>query len=224
MKKQLFTLFFSIIFLIPAFAQIKAVTEKGDTIFVYNDGTWAFDDDEESLVKEEFNFLDEVLLIDTLSTKFTVNKKTNKEISTKYDFFKIKYDKDKWKRVPPGGLNAEAEFAFLGVDKDIYCIVISEEIEVGQENLVKIARNMMAENTGSQIKVLKTELRNVNGTDIIRAVSRVNLNGLNLTFDTYNYSGSNGSVQFSTWTSTNLHEKYESEILDFLNGIFITKN
>jgi len=223
LKTQLITLLFIFTNLITVFSQITAVTEKGDTIYVYNDGTWTFEEKDEEELVNELSYLDNVLKLDTITTKFKVGEKSTKEVTSQHDFFKVKYDKKVWKRVPPASLNPEAEFAFLAVDKDIYCMIISEEIEVGQENIVKIARKMMKDNTGGELEELITEQRNVNGTDIIRAVNKVEINGLNLVFDSYYYSGEFGTIQFSTWTGTNVHEKYEDEILELLNGLIITK-
>ncbi|MEM6964937.1 MAG: hypothetical protein AAF573_09240 [Bacteroidota bacterium] len=204
-------------------SQIKAVTERGDTIYVYNNGTWSFEEGEQPEAGQEFSFLEEKLLIDTILSEFTFNPKATKDVKSGFGFFNIKYDSKSWKRIPPGELNDEAEFAFQGKYKDIYCMVIAEEIEVGMENLIKIARNMMRENAGANVKELKTELRNVNGTQVIRGVSEVSLNGITFIFDGYYFSNNKGSVQFTTWTSTNLYKKYEPEILDLLNGLVISQ-
>lgn len=224
MNKLLITIFLSLFIGTHSFGQLKAVTEKGDTIFVYDDGTWSFEEEERvSGLDEEFSFLNEVLQIDSVDTKFSFGEDANKEIESQFKFFKIKYDSELWKRVPPASFNPEAEFAFKAKGKDIFCVIISEEIEIGQENIVKIARKMMRDNTGSAVTPLKTEARNVNGVDLIRAVNAIDLNGMNLVFDSYYFSDPSGTVQFSVWTAKNLYGKYESDIVDLLNGLVILK-
>jgi hypothetical protein len=202
-------------------AQTWAVTQKGDTIYIYDDGTWSFDKNTFTEDKNGLNYLNESIEYDTISTPFTVLEKGKKKISSKYGFFEIYYDESIWKRVPPAQLNEDAEFAFQGKESDVYVAVITEEIEIGFENIYKIAKNNIEENLSVPVNLLKSEIRTVNNTQLIRGVMNFNLNGMNLVFDSYYFSGKIGTVQFTTWTATNLHSKYESQILDLLNGIVI---
>lgn len=205
--------------------QIRAITEKGDTIYVYNNGTWSFTlEDTPPEAPGALDYLSETLTIDTIKTPFVFNKNANKEITTELQFFKIKYDEKAWDRVPPGDYNENAEFAFKSNTRDIYCIVIPEELEIGNENILKIALNSFKENTGGEVEILKIEQRTVNGVEVLRGVFKMEISGLNLIFDSYYYSSTKGTVQFTTWTAVNIWEKYESEILNLLNGLVILDN
>lgn len=205
-------------------AQVWAVTEKGDTIYVYSDGTWSFDKEERSNQDQgSLDYLNTVIKLDTIATLFTVNSKAEKKLSSQYGFFEFQYDSDEWKRVPAAQLNEDAEFALQAKNNDIYVAIISEEIEIGIENIYKIAINNAKENLGVEIDILKSELRNINGIDVIRGVMGFNLNGMNLIFDSFYFSDSRGTVQLTTWTASNLHEKYEDDILSLLNGLVIAK-
>jgi hypothetical protein len=203
-------------------AQIWAVTEKGDTIYVYNDGTWSFDKEERLMGDMSMNYLNESISLDTITTAETVSEKAKKKVSSTYGFFDIMYNDNEWKRVPAAQINDEAEFAFEAKNSDIYVAVISEEVEIGTENVYKIAINNIRENLQVEPTIIKSELRNVNGYNVIRGVMSLNLNGLNLIFDSYYYSDERGTVQFTTWTATNLHGKYESRILEMLNGLLVS--
>ncbi len=223
MKYLAITLFLFIS--IPTFAQIKAVTERGDTIYVYDNGTWSFEelDSSHPAPNNELAFLQDDMKFDTSSVKFVYNPKTNKEAKSNLAFYKIKYNSKTWERVPPATYNEDAEFAFKAKGKDIYCVAISEEVEIGTANIAKIAINMMRENTGATVNVKKMESRNVNDSDVVHGSYQVDLQGMDLMFDSYYFSNASGTIQFTVWTGTNLHVKYKDFIEDFLNGLVVTK-
>lgn len=215
-----FLLFFS---LQSLFAQTKAVTEYGDTIYVYNDGRWSF---EEEIYEDddvfELSYLDQELKVDTATLAFYRPEDATKKISSRLGVFDIFYNEKRWKRVPPGEYNDDAEFALLGIDKEIFCIIITEEMMMSNDALLKIALNNMKEYTGENPQIVTVESRKVNGTEVLRGKYRVNISGLDLTFDSYYFSSENGTIQFTTWTGTNIAKKYSTEIEDLLNGLVIT--
>lgn len=203
-------------------AQIKAVTENGDTIFVYNDGTWSFTEKEASPMDAQLSFLDRELNIDTIQETFKVAESATKEAKNKFDLFKIMYDEKKWDRIPPGKLNnEEAEMAFISKEKDIYSLVIAEEAEIGQENILKIALGMMEKRTGGTVELLNVQQRTVNGTGILSGQFKVDISGMILTFDSYYYSSPKGTVQFTTWAGSSVWEKNQKVVKEFLNGLII---
>ncbi|MEL7002616.1 MAG: hypothetical protein AAFN93_07750 [Bacteroidota bacterium] len=204
------------------FAQTRAVTEKGDTIYVYDNGTWSFDLlDEMPSELDDLEFLSEKLDFDTLTNKFVTPKQANKQVKHSGGMFEINYDEGFWKRVPPATLNDEASFAFEAKDTDIWSVVIAEDTPIQTDKLFLIAKNTMKEYSGADPKVLKTEVRNVNGTDVIRGVMLAEYSGITFIFDSYYFSNDLGSVQFTTWTSQKVWERNESSITDFLNGFVI---
>ena len=158
-KLNLIPILFAL-FVLPfeALSQMWAVTERGDTIYVYDDGSWSFTKDPKPEAKgnQELDYLSIKLEIDTIQNPFNYTGSTDKEVRSKFDFFSIYYDQELWKRVPPGELNAEAEIAFKSIEKDIYAMVITEEINVGQENIVKIAINTMKKKYGRKSRHYKS--------------------------------------------------------------------
>lgn len=221
MKKQInfFLILFSLfIASLNINGQTLAITENGDSIFVYDNGTWSFELRDEMPQVNEFGYLSAELEIDTLHQKFVFSPNAKKEAKNRWGQFLIKYDDKKWKRIPPATLNEEAELAFQGESKDIWCVVISEETEIAPDKLLRIAKKTMEVNTGAEVKIKNVECRNVNGEDIIRGTFAANFSGLNFVFDTYYFSNELGSVQFTTWTSDKLWERNREEILELLNG------
>lgn len=207
-----------------AICQTKAITENNDTVFIYDDGTWSFEYNEFKDNAMLSDYLDIALDIDTISSTSTYNKKSDKELNTEIKQFKFKYvDKD-WKRVPPASINEDAEFAFQHRKNDIWCIIITEETEIGKSNIFKIAKSTMEQNLGGEVTIKKAEVRNVNGKEILRGVLESEMSGMKLIFDSYYYSDGRGTTQITTWTSANLWKKYEQTILDLLNGVIIIED
>jgi hypothetical protein len=224
MRKSISPLLFTLIFLFYYFSangQTRAVTEYGDTIYIYNNGTWSFEQLDETPELDELAFLTAELKIDTLDSDFSYSPKNKKEVQNTQGQFTIKYNDEQWKRVPPATLNDDAEFAFQSKKSDIWCIVISEETPIEADKLYRIAKKTMGENSGTEPKVIKTELRKVNGTEVIRGVLEASFSGITFIFDSYYFSNELGSVQFTTWTSNKVWERNESHILEMLNGFIV---
>lgn len=200
------------------YSQTRAVTELGDTIYVYDNGTWSYDLLEEAPEVNEFSFLDESIPLDTISKSFTYSQTAKKQVENGFGMFKIKYDDTKWRRVPPASLNDEAEFGFEAKDSDIWCIVISEETPIKPDLLFSIARQSIKEKMGTTPEVIKSELRTVNGHQVVRGAMKANISGIDFIFDTYYYSNDKGSVQFTTWTGETVWKREQENILEFLNG------
>ena len=202
-----------------SFSQIRAFTEKGDTIYVYENGTWSFELlDEMPDVSDELNFLSDVLAPDTITQHFKAPVNSTKEVNEARGMFTIKYDENKWRRIPPATLNSEADFAFQAKETDIFSIVISEEIAISADKLFLIAKNTMKERTGYDPKIIKTEVRTVNGSEVFRGVLKAEFSGITFIFDTYYFSNDLGSVQFTTYTSDKIWERNEDFIIELLNG------
>lgn len=199
-------------------AQTRAITENGDTIFVYNNGTWSFELLDEMPVVHELSFLETELQIDTLNTEFSCSKNAKKQVKNAYEMFTIKYNDKLWQRLPPANLNEEAEFAFKSRKQDIWCVVISEETPIEADKLLRIAKKNMEDNTGAEVEIVKSELRKVNGQKVVRGVLKANLSGISFTFDAYYFSNDKGSVQFTTWSSDQVWERSQNEISELLNG------
>jgi len=225
MKKNIMTSIFAFSTLLLVnglIAQQRAVTESGDTIFIYDNGTWSFELEDEIIRSlEEGAFMDQPLDIDTILTTFSHTPNVDKEVIPKSEQFKFKYNNENWKRVPPADLNEDAEFAFQHRDVDIWAILITEQTEIDVENLLKIAITNMEENTGTEVGIKKVELLNVNGAEILRGTLHASFSGINFIFDSYYYSDERGTTQFSTWTSEKIWENNQSLIHDFLNGFVV---
>lgn len=221
-------LYFKLVFLLiiiisspKIFGQKVAVTEDGDSIYVYSNGTWSYDLLDIAPSFNELSYINEELILDTLDIEFTYPDDINKEIKHSNEQFIIKYNDELWRRIPPGNLNEDAEFAFESRQSDIWCVVIPEKTTIPSENLLKIAKNTMYETSGFPVSILKSEVRTVNNAQVIRGVMSTEFAGISFIFDTYYFSNEKGSVQFVVWSSSTIWEQNEDMILDFLNGFIV---
>ncbi|NOU61391.1 hypothetical protein ELS83_16405 [Marinifilum sp. JC070] len=202
-------------------SQTRAVTELGDTIYVYNNGTWSFEIQEEAPVVNEFDFLNQILDIDTIQKPYSYPANAKKQVKSERNQFAVKYNDKIWKRIPPATLNEEAEIAFQAKHTDIWCVIITEVTPIDADKLFKIAKKMMEENTGGIAKIKKTEVRTVNENQIFYGKLETDFSGINFIFNSYYFSNEKGSVQFVTWTSSTLHELNKDLIQDLLNGFVV---
>lgn len=220
--KKLFLLPFLLTINLLLYAQTLAITEFGDTVYIYDNGTWSFEIEEDMpALPGLVDFLDIELTIDTLHEPQFVTDNANKEVRNLQEQYFIKYDGAKWKRVPPASLNEDAEFAFQSKTEDIWCVVIWEETVIDKEAIFKIAKNMMEENVGSPVKIVQSEVRTVNGSEVLHGVLATDFSGIKFHFDTYYYSDDRGTIQFTTWTSDALWERSKDKIEELLNGLHI---
>jgi hypothetical protein len=187
-------------------SQINAVTETGDEVILYNDGTWKYlnnisDEEKQIPVNQTKYFKDEK------STFLVKSKKLNVGIwiNPKSWSFKKGTDED------------AGEFVFEKKGEDLYAMLISEKVEIPIPNLIDIAFEN-AKSASPDVRVVKKEYRNVNGVQVLMMQMAGTIQGIRFTYYGYYYSNSNGTIQLLTYTSESLFNDYLDEIELFLNG------
>ena len=187
-------------------AQINAVTETGDEVILYQDGTWKYLNNI-SAERKQIPVNPKKYLKDEKSTFLVKSKKLNIGIwiNPKIWSFKKSTDKD------------ASEFEFEKKGDDLYGMLISEKVEIPIENLIDIAIEN-AKSVSPDVKVVKREYRNVNGVQVLLMQLVGTIQGVKFTYYGYYYSNSNGTIQLIAYTSENLFNEYLDEIELFLNG------
>ena len=128
----------------------------------------------------------------------------------------------KWKFKKNENGHESAEYTFQLKNGDLYGMAISEQVEIDVEELAKIAFDN-ARDAAPDTKIVKKEYRTVNGHKVIYMEMVGSIQSIKFKYLGYYYSNSSGSTQYLTYTSTNLVEKYKTEIDRFLNGFSITR-
>lgn len=190
-------------------AQQKAVTENGEEVILYNDGTWEYKDSEAS------EQLDEI--IPTNPKKFVKDKNSTFLLKSKKLNVGFYLNPKKWS-FKKGSNNSDAEYELELKGEDLYGMIISEKVSIPLETL-KIIALENGRNAAPDLKIVKEEYRYVNGIKVLLLQMKGTLKGIKFTYFGYYYSNSNGTVQFITFTSTNLMDTYITEVEKLLNGI-----
>ncbi len=132
------------------------------------------------------------------------------------------YDNDVWRRISPSELNEEADLAWTMKKGDAYAMVIFEEIEINMEDLSQIAFDN-AKELSDGLEMVNREYRNVNGNSLVLMEMAGKMGGINVTYYSYYFSNENGSIQFHTFTGTQVMDKYRDTFDALLSGLTINE-
>ena len=197
------TLFFTI----SSNAQMHAVTENGDEIILYKNNTWKYSNDSLNISIELIKN-DKLFIKDKKSSFLVKSSKTNVGIwinPKNWNFAKAKSD-------------SPSELSFEHKNLDIYGMLITEKMEAPIESLVDIAYDNALE-AAPDIKIIEKEYRNINGLEVIMMKMGGTIKGIKFVYFGYYYSNSEGAHQFLTYTSQNLFNEYEDDMVKLLNGL-----
>ena len=188
-------------------AQINAITDSGDEVVLYDDGTWEYLNDS-MVTASEIPENSKEFITDKKSTFLVKSKKLNIGIwiNPKTWSFSKGTDKDAY------------EFQFQKKGDDLYAMLIAEKTQIPVETLKEIAISN-AKDAAPDIKVIKEEYRNVNGKRVFMMQMAGTIQGIRFTYFGYYYSNSNGTIQLLAYTGENLFSEYQAEIELFLNGL-----
>lgn len=195
--------------LFPMFlkAQVNAITETGDEVVLYQDGTWKYLND--SLSEEKATPVNATKFLKDNQSTFLV-KSTKLNIGIWMNPISWGFSK---------GTEQDAyEFEFHKKGDDLYAMLISEKLQIPVETL-KIVAIENAKKVAPDIAVIKEEFRKVNGIQVLMMQMAGTIQGLRFTYYGYYYSNSNGTIQLLTYTGENLFNEYLEEIELFLNGL-----
>ncbi len=187
-------------------AQINAITDTGDEVILYTDGTWQYLND--SIIENsEISINNKEFIKDAKSTFLVKSKKLN---------IGIWMNPKSWS-FTKGTDNDAFEFQFQKKGDDLYAMLISEKIQIPIETLKGIAIEN-AKGAAPDIKLTKEEYRNINGIQVLMLQMSGTIQGMRFTYYGYYYSNSNGTIQLLAYTGENLFNDYQNDIELFLNG------
>jgi hypothetical protein len=187
--------------------QLKAVTETGEEVILYDDGTWKYQNEDEAEVKG----------IPTNSNKFEKSDESTFLLKSSKLNVGIYIDPKKWS-FKKATDNPDAEYELQLKDGDLYGMVITEKVEIPIEALKSIAVEN-AKSVAPDLKIVKEEYRIVNGIKVLLLQMNGTMQGVKFSYYGYYYSNTNGTVQFITYTSQNLMDSYRPQSEKLLNGL-----
>lgn len=209
------TLFLFTLCITFIFSQKNAITDTGDEVILYDDGTWEYKNNDFGLPPTD----------DSEEIKLNPNKFEKEEEST----FLLKSDRvnygfwlnpKKWS-FKKAVSNEDAEYELRFKNGDVYGMIITEQIGMPLSTLKSIA----LENgriVAPDLKIITEEYREVNGNKVLFLQMDGTTQGIKFSFYGYYYSNDEGTVQIVTYTAQNLLGKYKEAYDELLNGFVIT--
>lgn len=205
MKKLLIVIF--ILLTTTSYAGQKAITDTGEEVILYSNGTWEYSKDAQKL--SDMIEINKKIFNKPIDSSFLVKSTRN---NSAFWINTNKWSFSKSEELP------DAEYQFELKDKDLYGLAITEGIEIPLESLAKIALHN-ARSVAPDMEIVEQEYRIVNGNKVLYMQMNGTMEGVKFTYVGYYYSDDSGSTQLVNYTATNLVERYKPEINDFLNGL-----
>ncbi|MBK7212313.1 MAG: hypothetical protein IPH88_03230 [Bacteroidales bacterium] len=209
MKRFLFTVIILLGFL-SLKAQIRGVTEFGESIMLYDDGTWEYISD--SIETAEIPVNATPYFKSKASTFLYKSEKLNIGLYS---------DPAKWVLEEKNDADV-AEFTFRMKNEDLYAMIINEKLDVSLENMREIA--LMNGRTVAPDLVLEAqEMRTVNGMQVLMLQMTGTIQGMKFKYYNYYYTSPEGATQFLTYCSENMFPTYKNDMEVLLNGLVVPK-
>lgn len=202
--------FLPIVFLLISsfvFAQEKALTETGDEVILYEDGTWEYVDQSVSEERE----------VPMNPNSFTKPEKATFLLKSKNINTGFWIDPKKWSFIKSTD-NPDAEYELNLREGDLYGMIITEKIEIPLETLKVIALEN-AKSVAPNLEIMREEYRMVNGIKVLHLEMKGTIQGIKFTYFGYYYSNEKGTVQYITFTAQNLMDEFKEDVEELLNGL-----
>lgn len=188
-------------------AQKKAVTDTGEQVLLYDDGTWKYVNP--AKIKET--------QIATNPKKFTKPSASTFLLKSKVFNVGIWINTQKW-RFKKLSDNQEVEYEIDLRQGDLYAMMLCERASLPLKAL-KMAALGNAKEVAPDIKLVKEEYRMVNGKKVLCLQMAGTTQGISIVYYSYYYSNDNGSVQLVTYAAKNLFAEMETKAETLLNGL-----
>ncbi|MCB0527610.1 MAG: hypothetical protein H6565_11365 [Lewinellaceae bacterium] len=219
---RLISLLAGFLFLCSGFvlnAQMEAITTEGDTVLLYDDGTWEYLNSD----KEDPMGLPAIDSLPLNPHQYKKSATAKASAKDENNICEVWYNDKVWNRQPPGRLNSESSLAFSNKKGSCYAILISEPIELGLSTL-RMAAITNARNAAPDMKLTVQEKRVVNGHEVLCMEMQGSIGGAVFHYLSYYYSNEKGSLQLITYTTQSLFEEMRPTLEEFLNGLVITED
>jgi hypothetical protein len=192
---------------IPLFSQQTAVTETGDVVILYDNGTWSYLQKDtisvENVKVNPVRFSKSITSLFLLkSSRVNVGCYINPE---KWSFAKTKE-------------NEAAEYEINNMKLGLYGMLITEKLDLPLESLANIALDN-ARDAAPDVEVTEKEYRYVNNLKVLMMRMTGTIQDIRFSYYGYYYSTKNGATQYLVYSSEEIVNQNLSEIEELLNGL-----
>lgn len=205
--KKIALLLFCLSSIVIVHAQQNAVTQTGEEVILFEDGTWKYQNEED--VKEtEIPTNSNAFKKDDNATFLLKSNKLNVGFWLNPKLWSFKKATN----------NPDAEYEIKLKDDDLYGMILSEKVEIPLKTLKSIALET-GKTVAPDLKIVKEEYRTVNGLKVLLLQMNGTMQGIKFSYYGYYFSNTNGTVQFITYTSQNLLDGFKKVCDNLLNGL-----
>lgn len=209
MRKTILFFLTFIIFNHSAISQKTAITDNGDEVILYDNGTWKYSKD----------FKNEETPIPMNPIKFTRDKESSFLLKSNKIHLGFWLDPKKW-RFNKATSNEDAEYELQLKEQSMQVVIISEKIQLSLVALRGIViTNAVA--VSPDYHILHEEYRMVNGLKVLYMQAEATVSGMKAFYYSYYYTDSTSALQFVAigFIKANNEDKKNAE--DLLNGLVI---
>jgi hypothetical protein len=208
---------FLLLFCVSAKSQIKALTNEGRQVILFDNGTWKYDEDSST---GGMNTDDTIKLN---NTKFFKSKEASFLVKSKTTNVGVYIDPAKWAFRPKADNETNPEYHFSLKTQDGFAMLISEKTEISLDAMKEVALSN-AQKASLDARIVNSEYRTVNGKKVLCLEMKATIRGIKFVYYGYYYSDSTGTNQLLTYSSEALFTKAQKELDTFLNGMVILNN
>lgn len=208
MTRYLF--FIALLSVFYSHAQISAITDEGEEVVLYDDGTWKF-----------VNNNNQPLMITLNEKEFSKPKSASFKLKSSIVDMNFWLNPKLWS-FGKAKNNPAAEYELQLKGKDLYAMIICEKVEIPLVSLKKIAYENARLNA-PDLEIVEQDYRMVNGKKMLFLQMDGTIQGIKFSYFGYYFSSESGTVQFLAYTSQNLLSEYRQVCEDLVNGMECTE-
>jgi hypothetical protein len=209
--KQLFFILCILSFTNSARSQIKALTESGREVALFDDGTWKYLQDSSTT-----SYKSDSLTIN--AHEFFKTKAATFLVKSKIFNIGVYINPAKWTFSAHKENEKNPEYRFSLKTAEGYTIMISEKTQIDLDKMPEIALEN-AQKASLDAKIISAEYRMVNTKKILCLQIQGTISGIKFVYFGYYYSNANGTIQLISYTSKQFFTGLQKELEDFLNGL-----
>ena len=190
-------------------SQIKALTENGKEVTLFDDGTWKFSEDSSNTK------------VDSISTNVNkFSRQRNATFLVKSNTFNIGVyiDPSKWAFSTRKANEKNPEYTFSMKNQEGYALMVTEKTPIDLESMREIALSN-AKRASLDAKITSAEYRMVNNKKVLCIKLQGTLQGIKFGYLGYYFTNDNGTTQLLSYTSQQFFGSMEKELEIFLNGL-----
>jgi hypothetical protein len=194
-----------------ACAQVKGVTEDGNDVILFDDGTWKFVNESDAQTLEK---------IDENPAVFGKSKDQSALLKSSRLDAGLYYNPKKW-RISSQAVGSHIEY-FLrdkNAENPLFGFITTEKLQITD---LKSLKNLMLANIQRNVdffRLKQSEYRTVNGLKVLYLRYAANVKGLDFEYGTYYYLTNSGYCAVVFYSAQSEFEKNAAAAEQFLNGI-----